>query len=41
MLRRSSSFDNGSPDPNQAYVAALIRNPVEPDNRSINTGFPG
>lgn len=38
-VRRGSSYDNGNPDPNGAYVAANVRNPTPPGHRSGNGGF--
>ncbi len=39
VLRRGSSFNNGSLDPARAYVAANVRNPRPPGMRSEDGGF--
>ncbi|MBL9131590.1 MAG: SUMF1/EgtB/PvdO family nonheme iron enzyme, partial [Verrucomicrobiaceae bacterium] len=38
-VRRGSSFNNGNPDANRAYVAACVRNPKQPEERSEDSGF--
>ncbi|MBE2283895.1 MAG: protein kinase [Prosthecobacter sp.] len=36
---RGSSYNNGNPEPNAAFVAAVIRNGQPQDRGAINTGF--
>ena len=39
LVRRGSSYDNGHPAPQRAYVAACVRNPSPTDHRSEDGGF--
>ncbi len=39
VVGRGSSFDNGNPDAQSAYVAASVRNPRPPELRNVNSGI--